>query len=184
MKSVTDGTPSRHVGTGANACNILLINVKERRHLGKLAGENNFKILINFWPTGSKHSRFVTDMSRVRGMNFHEYPSMNAEKQPRSNTALQVKSPWLFADGNQTCSIYSACMESSVYVILGKPLQWKSKYSREGTPLLKSIPLTYPRIEKKLAPLSGIRGECEVWIARKILPVEAEKHHRRSTALQ
>jgi len=89
MKSVTDETPSRHIGTGTNTCNILLRNVKERRHLGKLGRENNFKIHINFLPIGSKHSRFVTDASRVRCVNFHENPSMKAEKQPRRNTALQ-----------------------------------------------------------------------------------------------
>jgi len=50
MKSVRDGTPSRHIGTGAKkkACNILLRNVKERRHLGKLGRENSFKTHINF----------------------------------------------------------------------------------------------------------------------------------------
>ena len=183
---MTGGTTSRHTGTGANACNISLRNVRERRHLGKPGRENNFKIHINFWPIGSKHSWFVTDTctSRVRCVNFHENPSMNAEIQPRRNTVLQVNSSLLLADGNQTCIIYSACVESAGYNILGKPLQWKSKYSQKGTPLLMSIPLTYPRIEKKLARLSDIRGECEVWISRKILPIEGEKRPRRRTALQ
>jgi len=66
-------------------------------------------------------------------MNFHENPSLNAKKQPRSNTVLQVKSPQLLAEENQTCTIYSSCVESGGYDILGKHLQWKSKYSREGT---------------------------------------------------
>jgi hypothetical protein len=75
-------------------------------------------------------------------------------------------------------------VESTGYDILGKPLPRKSKYSQEGTTLLKSIPLTYPRNEKKLAPLSGIRGECEIRISRKILPIEAEKQPIRRTVLQ
>lgn len=42
--------------------------------MGKLGREKNVQIHINYWPNGSNHSRFVTDMSRVQSVDFHENP--------------------------------------------------------------------------------------------------------------
>jgi hypothetical protein len=101
-----------------------------------------------------------------QALNFSRISQIETDIQTKSYGVLEVKTPLLLTDRNQTSGVCSACMENVCYEVSEKSFQREPIYSREGTMLFEESDLHYSPIATNIPSFLRMCGKLRQWKQR------------------